>query len=475
LKYSKNSFFTSIWIVFPILLISYSIYILLKSPDLAPHLKPYPDQIVPYVSFKMILGLFFLIAILSLGKIQNNKFWLFVIIVTGLISRVILIPSVPVLEDDYYRYLWDGAVTAHGYNPYIYSPFDAIGMNDSDVPDALHNLSAESGEIIKNINHPHIRTIYPLLSQITFAAAYLISPWEYWGWKVLLFIFDLLLLVGLLKTLKHLQLPLFFITIYWLNPIVIHEFFNSGHMDLPALLFVAVSLFLLLKQRMMLSVICLALAVGFKLWPIVLLPLILRNVWRDRKALIRLSGIFAVIVFILFLPVLLSGLDDSLGFIKYAGKWINNSAFYTIYQWLVQEFVTLSQINVSCLSCINRWGIFIIYVVLCAFILKKRPETNLQFLNMAFLIVAALFLISPTQFPWYYTWMVPLLVIRPKVSLLIYPLLLPLYQLQYLGGYIVYIEHIPILILFMLEMKGVIWKDQFNFINIKKGLEINTP
>jgi hypothetical protein len=60
--------------------------------------------------------------------------------------------------------------------------------------------------------------------------------------------------------------------------------------------------------------------------------------------------------------------------------------------------------------------------------------------------------------------MVPFLAVRPKASLLLYPLLLPLYQLNYLSDYIIYIEHLPILILFLLELKGVIWKDHFNYL-----------
>ncbi len=123
---SRNKFFISIWIVFFLLLIAYSIYILITSPGLALNLKPLTDDIVPYVSFRVIVGLYFFIALFNLKKIKNNKLWFGAIIGVGLLSRLILIPSQPVLEDDYYRYLWDGAVTAHGYNPYVYSPLDAM-------------------------------------------------------------------------------------------------------------------------------------------------------------------------------------------------------------------------------------------------------------------------------------------------------------------------------------------------------------
>lgn len=461
-KENRNNFFTYIWIVFPLLIISYSLYLLIKSQDLALYQKPSTNQIIPYVSFKMILGLFFIIAVLSLKKIQDNKIWLFTIIISGLISRLILIPSVPVLENDYYRYLWDGAVSAHLYNPYKYSPKD-IADNTEGIPAELNSLYKEAGTLMNSINHPHIRTIYPVLSQVVFAAAYFLSPWEYWSWKVLLLLFDILLLVVLLKILKQLTLPLILVSIYWLNPIVIHEFFNAAHMDLLALLFVVISLYLMLKKNSLLSVICLALAVGFKLWPVVLLPLILYHYWSNKKILIKLTGIFVGIVFVLFIPVLISNLDKSLGFIIYASKWINNAAFYSIFKIIVAKIAQLLPFSPGCLVCINRVGIITIFLIVFIIILKKQSNDQFRIFNKAVMIIAVLYLISPTQFPWYYTWIVPLLVIRPKISLLLYPLLLPLYQLKYLSEYIIYIEHIPVLILFIFEAKGLIWKNYWLF------------
>jgi hypothetical protein len=467
IKDPKNKFFIYVWIIFLILLIAYSVYILISADELALNVKPHTDSIVGYVSFRMILGLYFFIAVFNIKMIKDKKAWLWIVISVGLFSRIILIPSQPVLEDDYYRYLWDGAVTANGYNPYIYSPLDAMEQTNTDLPNVLFELSNESGEIIKNINHPHIRTIYPVLSQLVFAAAYLTSPWEYWSWKVYLLIFEVILLIFLVKTLTHLKLPLIFISFYWLNPIVIHEFFNAAHMDLLAILFVVIALYLHIKNKSKYAIIILALAVGFKLWPIVLLPLIVRKFWDDKKQLLKYAGLFIVIVFVLFIPVLISSLDESLGFIIYASKWINNAAFYTVFEWLIQQIISLLSISVSYISCINRLGIVILFLIVTYFIINKVPQDQIQFYKKAFLIVAVLYLISPTQFPWYYTWMVTFLVIRPMVSLLLYPLLLPLYQIAYLADYIIYIEHIPILILFFLELKGYIWKGQFDDLGIK--------
>jgi hypothetical protein len=70
------------------------------------------------------------------------------------------------------------------------------------------------------------------------------------------------------------------------------------------------------------------------------------------------------------------------------------------------------------------------------------------------LILAAVLLLSPTQFPWYYVWLVPFLTIRPRLSLLLLTALLPLYYLRFyfvargnvaifdLG--IVWLEYLPV-------------------------------
>jgi hypothetical protein len=234
-------------------------------------------------------------------------------------------------------------------------------------------------------------------------------------------------------------------------------------MDMLALLPVMLALYFHLKNKLWYSLIALAIAVGFKLWPVVLLPLLLRNTLPDWKQTAKYTLTFVLMILLLFIPVLLSNLSESLGFIKYAGNWVNNAAFYSIFKWIIQNVIYLFEFNISCISCITRWGIVILYILLVAFMLKKKPSDHTQFFNKALLIVAVLYLVSPTQFPWYYSWLVPLLAIRPMVSLLLYPLLLPLYQIKYLSEIIVYIQHLPVIILFILELRGDIWKNKFFF------------
>jgi hypothetical protein len=62
---------------------------------------------------------------------------------------------------------------------------------------------------------------------------------------------------------------------------------------------------------------------------------------------------------------------------------------------------------------------------------RTLPVHPADFCDRALLIVAGIFLLSPAQFPWYYVWLIPFLAIRPRMSLLLLTVLLPLYYLRF--------------------------------------------
>ena len=65
--------------------------------------------------------------------------WAFAV---GLLMRLAMLPSTPILEDDFHRYLWDGAVVARGVNPYAHAPAAALSGN---APPQLVELAQEAG------------------------------------------------------------------------------------------------------------------------------------------------------------------------------------------------------------------------------------------------------------------------------------------------------------------------------------------
>ncbi len=440
---------------FLVSLLIYSIFIVVFDSDLLLKNVSSKEIYFNYVYLRILIGILFLAFSLFLLKLSRKTNWLSIIITTGIIVRIILIPTFPVIEDDFYRYLWDGAVTANGINPYEFAPEDVYKKTLIDeVPPQIYELANESGDVVKKINHPHIRTIYPPFAQIIFAFSYLIFPWKIWGLKIVMLLFDLWILYLLYSILKEHKKTLLFIAIYWLNPIVIHEFFSSAHMDIFVLPFALLSLKYFLRQKYILSSVFLAIATGFKIWPAVFFPLILWNLWQDKKELIKNLLVFGSITAASFIPVVLTKIDKSLGFVIYAGNWYNNDAFFRSLHWFIKQIKLIGLANFDCTACIARWSLILIFSVILFFILRIKSKNNDNYFEKFLLIIAIFFLISPTQFPWYFTWVVPFLVFRPKVSLLLYPALLPLYILNYFWEYFVFVQHVPVIILFLFELKS---------------------
>jgi len=92
----------------------------------------------PYKSFVAMLifaGLVWMCLIplfKHLKKPLGKTLWAFVFL--GIVFRAMFLGSTPIYEDDWNRYLWDGAVTAQGINPYTFPPDAtfAVHYNASD-------------------------------------------------------------------------------------------------------------------------------------------------------------------------------------------------------------------------------------------------------------------------------------------------------------------------------------------------------
>ena len=93
----------------------------------------------------------------------------------------------------------------------------------------------------------------------------------------------------------------------------------------------------------------------------------------------------------------------------------------------------------------------------------KYDLSKTDLFKRSLFIVAALFLISPTQFPWYYTWLLPLLAVVPKFSLILLTTQLSLYYLRFyleprglldiFNNYVVWIEFVPVWALLIAETR----------------------
>jgi hypothetical protein len=185
--------------------------------------------ILLFVFLMTLSGAFYIQLIKMIPSLKEKKNLLFVILLLGLIMRIMMFFSTPIITVDYNRYLWDGAVLANGINPYLYSPnqIQRAPESASEIPLILKSLSTQQGSTLSKIIFPELRTPYPPIAQLFFALSYIIKPWSLMTWRFLLFISELISFILLYRILTYLGKSPLWISVYWLNPILAKEIINS--------------------------------------------------------------------------------------------------------------------------------------------------------------------------------------------------------------------------------------------------------
>ncbi len=394
-----------------------------------------PPALDAYVAASMLLGALYLGAVWAVGRVRDSQRLFYLIFAVGLAARLVLIPSRPLLEVDYYRYLWDGAVTAHGVNPYAYSP-QAIQRNIPSIPAKLRRLAHEprGAKTLRHIIYPQLTTIYPPVAEGTFAVAYWLGPLSVTAWRVVLLAFDLMAFTLLARLLTEASRPRCAALLYWWNPLLIQMTYVGAHLDVIVAPLVLAALLYALRGAPWRGMFWLAMAVGAKLWPVVLLPVC----WQAKRRGKRIGPLllFAFLSVMILLGYTLAALHSSSGASAYAQRWEDNDCLFRIQQALWSIFAGWMAPLLARATALLLLAAWIFY-------LARRPLLeSARFLTAALFIVAAVFLLSPTEFPWYYLWLVPFLALRPQRALLLYTMLLPLYYYHD-----IWLEHLPVLAL----------------------------
>ena len=459
-------------------LIALSVFIVLISSsfDYNNHWLDRPTYL--YVALMICAGGFYLSIVWPKPDNSSIKLSIKWIFYVGLLLRGLFIPSTPIWEDDFYRYFFDGALVNQGINPYQYAPLDAfekppiegaelLGVIQEVTPPAPELLFLHEEALLDRVAYPHIKTIYPPVTQVFFALSSRLNSFDIVTWRLLLIIIEVISFFLLLTLLKQLQKPSSLVAIYWLNPLIITETINAAHMDALIVPFLVATLIIATRKKIALSGISLALAAGIKLWPILLAPLLFRPYLKSLPNLLKKSCPFVLVTVILLSPQFISALDQQAGLTNYAQYWQTNSFTF---MWL-QSFVTYMS-NYEFMpfyepGLVARGIIAAIILMLLLKLMTKNWESVEELITQWLVIIAALFLLSPTGYPWYILWFMPLLVIKPNKALLLLTLLLPLYDLRYpleaLGNKYIFdylvitLEFLPCLI-----MLGITYRTQKN-------------
>lgn len=245
----------------------------------------------------------------------------------GVFFRVLLVFSTPALSDDFYRFVWDGRLLAHGINPYIILPAEFI--HNPDYQKIIGDVS-----LFKSLNSPNYFTVYPSLNQYIFG----ISAWlaeknlflNIIFLRIFILVGEILTLFLLTKLSKKKNLP---IGLYVFNPLIIIELVGNLHFEGLVMAFLLLAYELFQKNRNSLSAISLAMAVSIKLLPLIFLPLIFKKLgFRQGLKYCLIVSVFCVLLFLPFVDnLLISGISSSLSL--YFQKFEFNASVY----YLVRE------------------------------------------------------------------------------------------------------------------------------------------
>ena len=348
---------------------------------------------------------------------SDHRALLLLILLVGVVLRLAFFGAPTLLEDDYNRYLWDGAVTANGMNPYTYSPEQVAGFADKEHP--LHKLSLEAGSVFQNINYPQFSTVYPPVTQAVFAITYWIAPFSLDALRFVLLFFELCCAGLILAVLKQLGKSPLWVVLYWWNPVVIKEIANSAHMEPILMLPVLGAVYFALRGRIMVPTVLLALAAGVKIWPAFLVLPLWRKTLDRPKELIVNAAVFAGILALLIIPILLAGLNSHSGFAAFGGQWQASSATYLVAEMIADWIWPYQLDEVLKIPQVARLLIVVALLVAIAGICFKRASSDEALITQMFLITACIYLLSPSQTPWYFLWIIPLACIYPSPALLL--------------------------------------------------------
>jgi alpha-1,6-mannosyltransferase len=310
---------------------------------------------------------------------RNLPLWLGLTV----LLHLVLLAQGPTLDDDLWRYRWDGKVVAAGINPYLHPP-------DADVLTPLRDAGWE------RISFKQVRTIYPPLAELLFAAGYRLDGHRLWPYRGAAIAAHLASIAVLILLLRGAGAPAHRAFLYAWNPLIVKEVADSGHMDPWMVLWLLAALLAYQRGRRRWVGPALAAAIGFKWVPLLTLP-----VWR--RAGYRTLGLAVVLTAALLWPWGDARAHMFDGLLTFADYWVFNPGIYWGLRGLLDPLLALSTAKLVAKGiCVGAW--LAIYVLAA-----RRQGADFDSLTDAlFVVVGALLLLSPTLDPWYLTWVLPL-------------------------------------------------------------------
>ncbi|KAA1261523.1 hypothetical protein LF1_40730 [Rubripirellula obstinata] len=465
--------------------------------------------ILVVISLFAVAFLVYLTATIAVVRSQANDGLLKWIVGAAIVFRLVMLFSYPIQEVDLYRYLWDGAVTGEGVSPFAHSPqsirnaakkspvadlakdsdgieFPTRSITTESVQRLVRLVQREPGisEALNRVHFSELPTIYPVTSQAVFALVDVTTPSQsslmsrVFIIKAWLIGFDIATMFTLIALLRQLNKPATWCIGYAWCPLLMKEVAGSGHLDAIAVFLTTLTVYLTVRlvtgirnqgdcfaiNRSLLVIgFVFALAIGAKLYPIVLAPLLLGCVvaklgWRYTIVPTLTTCLITACLLWPMLPESnpesdVAKADPSEGVATFLKQWEMNDFLFlilienlkpvdavdpqnvawfsvvpssvraVIHNQVTNDQVTNNQVtndpvtgafNIDAFeasflaSRLITLGIFFVVAIWLALRASRSRDVE-RICEAAFLTLAWFWLLAPTQNPWYWTWALPLL------------------------------------------------------------------
>ncbi|SRR5258708_1870055 len=324
----------------------------------------------------------------------------------AILFRLTLLPTLPTLSNDIYRYGWEGRIQRQGLSPYRHPP---------EAPELAHLRDASW----PRINHKNISTVYPTLSQLAFRTGTYITDllrlaapsrwksadrWLIWtdvvGQKIVFVLFDLLTILVVWKLMQHYGVDSRNLLLYAWNPLVVIEIAGSGHHDSLGICMLTAGVLAWERGHELWAGVGLAAAFLSKYMSALLIPTaILRMDW----PLLGVWGMLGAAGLAMVRPPIILVKGPA----HYAQNWKFNASIYSLLQPIFGGNGYLAKSVTAFLGFGAIW-----------WVARVTASSGPAF--TAFWSIAAALLFAPTVHPWYLLWLTPFLCLFPNPAFILW-------------------------------------------------------
>ena len=309
-------------------------------------------------------------------NLKPSRAWILVFVL-GVCGRLLFLPYPP--GNDIFRYIWEGAVQNHGLNPYAIPP---------DSPSAVRLAVGELGSVWERINHRWLTAAYPPAAMLLFRLLAAISP-SVLFFKAVFILFDLGVMVLLVRVLRQRGLPAARLLLYAANPLVIVFTAGEGHLDVVQVFFLGLGCVLLQHRKIAAGALALGIAVMSKYLSAVAAPFLMG----------RGNGVKHLAVFVpllLFVPYLDAGWGIFGSLAEFGAAMHYNDSIAAVFR--------------ECLgpAALPALGGLLFLCLAWVFLSVDDP------LHSVYLAVGCVLLFLPTLHPWYLVLIAPFLCVFPS-------------------------------------------------------------